>query len=430
MNYQETLDFLYAQLPMFQRIGAQAYKPSLENTIRLAEALGNPQNQFKSIHVAGTNGKGSSSHLLASICQSNKYKTGLYTSPHLVDFRERIRVDGEMISKDFVQEFVNKHLSIIEEIKPSFFELCVVMAFDYFAKEKVDVAVIEVGMGGRLDSTNIIHPMVSLITNISYDHMQFLGDTLPKIATEKAGIIKEHTPIIISQYQDECADVFKEIARSKSAKIQFASEEITVENLNSADATFIEMLLKSPNNNYHLKCPLQGNYQFKNMKGVIAVIEKLNEIGFNIADDAVYDGVLNVKNQTGLKGRWDIVQKSPMVIADTGHNEDGIREIINQINTLSFQQLHWVWGMVNDKDPDKVFKLLPTQAKYYFCKPNIPRGLDSEECRAKALEYKLLGDSYNSVEEAYLGAIKHANPQDLIIIGGSTFVVADFYNFL
>ncbi len=425
MNYQETLDYLYAQLPMFQRVGAQAYKPSLENTLKFSEALGNPHNQFKSIHIAGTNGKGSTSHMMASICQAAGYKTGLYTSPHLVDFRERIRIDADMIPQENVVTFVEKNKKIIEEIQPSFFEMCVVMAFDYFSKEKVDIAVIEVGMGGRLDSTNIIHPLISIITNISYDHMQFLGDTLPKIAREKAGIIKEQTPIIISQKQEECADVFVEIAKEKNTELIFASDYLKVKDLEDSDLNMLSMDVQSDSNIYHLETTLTGKYQLKNIIGVVAAYEKLNTLGIQINHEALIDGVLKVKENTGLRGRWEILSKEPLSIADTGHNEDGIQQIINQISNIEYDRLHWVWGIVNDKDPAKVFKLLPKHANYYFCSPNIPRGLDANSCKEKAVEYELYGEAYPSVKEAYEAAQSNARANDLILIGGSTFVVAE-----
>ena len=425
MNYQETLDYLYAQLPMFHRVGAQAYKPSLDNTIALSEALGNPHLQFKSIHIAGTNGKGSSSHFMASILQSSGYKTGLYTSPHLKDFRERIKINGEMIPEFDVIQFVESNLDIIEKIKPSFFELCVVMAFQYFAKEKVDIAVIEVGMGGRLDSTNIIHPELSLITNISFDHTQFLGNTLPLIAKEKAGIIKENTPVVISQTQDECKNVFEEIAKDKQAPILFAD---TVFNITKNTDSTMEMANFTVNENskeYILKSSLTGTYQEKNLAGVLASVNILREKGFSISEESSSVGIEKVKTQTGLRGRWECIHTSPLAIADTGHNEDGIKEVLKQVQLMQYDNLHWVWGMVNDKDPKTVFPLLPTSAQYYFCKPNIPRGLDAEECRKMAFTYQLNGQSYDSVEEAYRSALRNAHKNDLIIVGGSTFVVAE-----
>lgn len=425
MNYQETLDFLYAQLPMFQRVGAQAYKPSLENTLQLSKALDNPHTKFKSIHVAGTNGKGSTSHMLASIFQEAGYKTALYTSPHLVDLRERIKVDGHMISQQAVVDFVQKNKAIIEEIKPSFFELCVVMAFDYFAKENVDIAIVEVGMGGRLDSTNIIQPLLSIITNISFDHMQFLGDTLAKIAREKAGIIKENTPVIISQRQSECDDVFIEIAKEKNAKLIFASDQFKAIDLNDSDLNILSMDVSSNEHQYRLQTRLSGKYQLKNILGVVAAYEQLNEIGYIIPPKALHDGVLNVKENNALRGRWEILDKEPLTIADTGHNEDGINQIINQISQIDYDRLHWVWGMVNDKDPAKVFKLLPKEANYYFCKPNIPRGLEADVCKEQAESFELYGDAYASVKDALKAAQSNARSNDLILIGGSTFVVAE-----
>lgn len=425
MNYQETLDFLYAQLPMFQRVGAQAYKPSLENTLKLSKALDNPHTKFKSIHVAGTNGKGSTSHMLASIFQEAGYKTALYTSPHLVDFRERIKVDRHMISQQAVVDFVQKNKAIIEEIKPSFFELCVVMAFDYFAKENVDIAIVEVGMGGRLDSTNIIQPLLSIISNISFDHMQFLGDTLPKIAREKAGIIKENTPVIISQRQSECDDVFIEIAKEKNAKLIFASDQFKAIDLNDSDLNILSMDVSSNEHQYRLQTRLSGKYQLKNILGVVAAYEQLNEIGYIIPPKALHDGVLNVKENNALRGRWEILDKEPLTIADTGHNEDGINQIINQISQIDYDRLHWVWGMVNDKDPAKVFKLLPKEANYYFCKPNIPRGLEADVCKEQAESFELYGDAYASVKDALKAAQSNARSNDLILIGGSTFVVAE-----
>jgi dihydrofolate synthase/folylpolyglutamate synthase len=411
---------------MFQRIGAQAYKPSLDNTIALCNAIGNPQQQLKTIHIAGTNGKGSSSHLLASVLQSNEYKTGLYTSPHLLDFRERIKINGEMISQQYIVDFVELQLTLIDEIKPSFFELCVAMAFQYFADEKVDIAVIEVGMGGRLDSTNIIHPEVCLITNISYDHMQFLGDTIPKIATEKAGIIKPNTPVVISEEQEECKHVFINSALEKNADIYFADQEIKIEYLEKSSNEF--SCFKAHNsflNDNEIKCSLPGSYQQKNLAGVLKTIEILKQKGYHLTDTNVLDGIKNVKELTGLRGRWEVLQHEPLCIADTGHNEDGISEILKQLYKTSHKKLHWVWGMVNDKAPDKVFKLLPKDAIYYFCKPNIPRGLDADECKKLAENYKLLGKSYNSVRNAYTAALENADKEDLILIAGSTFVVAE-----
>lgn len=411
---------------MFHRVGAQAYKPSLDNTLALCEAIGNPHQKFKSIHIAGTNGKGSSSHYLASILQSSGYKTGLYTSPHLIDFRERIKINGEMIPENNVTLFIEQNKVIIEKIKPSFFELCVAMAFKHFAEEKVDIAVIEVGMGGRLDSTNIINPLLSLITNISYDHIQFLGDTLPLIANEKAGIIKNNTPIIISQTQVECKDVFIHKAIEMQASLYFADEIYTLKKLEESTievATF--KVISHQNEEFNLQSSLTGSYQEKNLAGVLVCVDILRDLGMNITEEQLIQGIRHVKQQTGLRGRWECIHLKPMAFADTGHNEDGIKEVLKQIESLSFANLHWVWGMVNDKNPEVIFNLLPKSATYYFCKPDIPRGLDAEECKNIAHSYQLYGDSYPSVKIAYTNALENAKENDLIIIGGSTFVVAE-----
>jgi dihydrofolate synthase / folylpolyglutamate synthase len=426
LNYQETLDYLYAQLPMFQRVGAQAYKPSLDNTIALCNAIGNPQHQFKSVHIAGTNGKGSSSHLTASVLQESNYKVGLYTSPHLLDFRERIKINGEMIPKDGVVSFVSENISIIEKIQPSFFELCVAMAFDYFAKQKVDIAVIEVGMGGRLDSTNIIHPEACLITNISFDHMQFLGDTLEKIAAEKAGIIKPNTPVVISEEQEACKKVFENKAKECNAELYFAEREMKLHYLPESDLSYSYFALDSTIlKASQVVCSLPGIYQEKNIKGVLKLVEILQSKDFSISEDQILSGIKNVKTNTGLRGRWELLNKEPLAIADTGHNEDGIKQILLQLEKQNYRQLHWVWGMVNDKSPDKVFRLLPKTAQYYFCKPNIPRGLDAEECRILAKNHDLIGNSYDSVKLAYAKALENAHNKDLILVAGSTFVVAE-----
>lgn len=426
MNYPETLAFLYAQLPMFHRVGAQAYKPSLDNTLALCEAIGNPHLKLKTIHIAGTNGKGSSSHYLASILQSSGYKTGLYTSPHLLDFRERIKINGEMIPQQNVVQFIEENRAIIQTIQPSFFELCVAMAFKHFADEQVDIAVVEVGMGGRLDSTNIINPLLSLITNISFDHVQFLGDTLPLIAREKAGIIKENTPVIISQTQEECKGVFISIAKEKKAPIYFADKVYSIKKLNESTIELGNFQVNSNGIKFiNLQSSLTGTYQEKNLAGVLVCVDKLRVLNYGITEDSLKHGIKNVKQQTGLRGRWECINTKPLAFADTGHNEDGIKEVLKQLSTLTFNNLHWVWGMVNDKNPDSVFKLLPKNASYYFCKPDIPRGLDAEECRKQAETYQLYGNSYQSVKSAYDMAIDNAKENDLIIVGGSTFVVAE-----
>lgn len=416
-NYQQTLDYLYQVLPMYQRIGASAYKADLNNTIALCHALGNPQDKFKSIHVAGTNGKGSSSHMLAAILQSAGYKTGLYTSPHLKSFTERIRINGKEIEESSVINFVNRIQPVIEEIKPSFFEITVAMAFEYFAKQKVDIAVIEVGLGGRLDSTNVIKPLVSLITNISWDHMDLLGDTLPKIAFEKAGIIKQHTPAIISQSQPEVQEVFKKKASETQSGLTFADEVYKVKNVGSGKFVV--------NNSTTYQLDLVGNYQQKNLAGVLATIDVLRAAGFNISTAAVANGLSQTITLTGLKGRWQRLGDKPLVICDTGHNEAGVREVLHQISQQQYHQLHIVWGMVKGKDVTKILTMLPKTASYYFCQAQIPRAMDAHELSDQAKAFGLTGEVIPDVKQAIAIAKQHAHSSDMIFIGGSTFVVAE-----
>lgn len=420
-TYAETLDYLYSALPMFHRIGAAALKPDLTNTIRLCDALGNPQHAFKSIHIAGTNGKGSTSHMLASVLQEANYKTGLYTSPHLKSFTERIRVNGEEVSEAFVIDFVNRVVPLIDEIKPSFFEITVAMAFDYFAKQKVDVAVIETGLGGRLDSTNIITPVLSVITNISWDHKDILGDTLEKIASEKAGIIKPHVPVVISQRQKNIEHVFIAKAKECDAEISFASDNIAVAKNNDGG-----LKVKSDKISYDdLQLPLKGNYQVKNLPGVLKSVEVLNTHGFSISNDALQNGLVNVISNTQLKGRWQILRDQPLMICDTGHNIDGITEIVQQIQTITYDKLHMVIGMVKDKDITEILQILPVQATYYFCQSKLPRALDAHILAEKAAHCGLHGTVIPDVNEAKRVALKNASENDLIFIGGSTFVVAE-----
>lgn len=402
MNYEETTNWLFNQLPMYQLQGASAYKKDLTNTILLAKHLSHPEKNLKCIHVAGTNGKGSTSHLLASVYQESGYKVGLYTSPHLKDFRERIKINGEDISEEFVVEFVKKNKSFFEENDMSFFEMSVGLAFEYFVKEKTDINIIEVGMGGRLDSTNIITPLISVITNIGLDHTQFLGTTLEAIAFEKAGIIKPKIPVIIGEYTEETKPVFVNKAQETNSEIYFASELI--------HETHPSALL--------------GDYQTANKKTVVQTIIALQNT-FPILENDIKNGFLNVVTNTGLQGRWQQLNESPKVICDTAHNEHGLKVVLNQIQKEQFNQLHIVLGVVNDKNLDNILPLFANNAKYYFCKPNIPRGLDAEILRAKANEYKLFGNSYNSVSDAYADAMKNATEKDLIYIGGSTFVVAE-----
>jgi dihydrofolate synthase/folylpolyglutamate synthase len=436
MDYQQTLSYLYAQLPMFTRIGSSAYKADLDNTIALCNLLDNPQNKFKSVHIGGTNGKGSTSHMLAAILQMAGYKTGLYTSPHLKDFRERIRINGQMISEQQVIDFVALYKSAFEAINPSFFEMTVALAFDLFAKEEVDIAIIEVGLGGRLDSTNIISPLLSVITNIGWDHMNILGDTLQLIAAEKAGIIKPHTPAIIGEYQHELAEVFINKAKQENTKITFATDEWDVELEVKAKGTdeclnIIAIPQKSSefevynHPDQHLQLDLPGTYQLKNIKAVLSAVDELRLQGFHITAKHVQIALKQVKSLTGLHGRWETINTSPLTICDTGHNPEGIREVLKNISIVSYHQLHFVLGMVNDKDSSKVLSMLPKDAIYYFCKPDIPRGLDAESLKQKAEGFGLSGDAYTSVKEALTTAQENAHVNDLVFVGGSTFVVAE-----
>ncbi|MCA6073325.1 bifunctional folylpolyglutamate synthase/dihydrofolate synthase [Fulvivirga sedimenti] len=422
-EYQDVLDYLYNSLPMFQRVGDSAYKKDLSNTIRLCDALGNPEHKFKSVHIAGTNGKGSSSHYLAAILQSAGYKTGLYTSPHLKSFTERIRLDGREVTPAFVIEFVRKHKALIEEVCPSFFEITVAMAFTYFAEQEVDIAVIEVGMGGRLDSTNVILPEVSLITNISYDHQQWLGNSLPEIASEKAGIIKDHIPVVITEYQDEVAEVFRKKALQHESQIIFAGEQYSVQL--SEEGYRLKM---NDGKVLFFKDELLPGYQLKNIPGVLAVCDILNERGFNIPEKAVITGLEQMKSLTGLKGRWQQLGSKPDVFCDVGHNVSGIAYLLNLIGERDYQQLYFVWGMVRDKDVKPALSLLPTSASYFFCEANIPRAMPATELREKALELGLKGESIADVNDALQAALKIAGKDDLIIVGGSNFVVAELKN--
>ena len=408
MNYQETVNWMFNQLPLYQLQGAIAYKEDLTNTVLLSKYLGNPEKNLKFIHVAGTNGKGSTSHLLASVLQEAGYKVGLYTSPHLKDFRERIKiispeVSGE-ISEDFVCEFIAKHKNFFETNDLSFFEMTVGLAFDYFKNEKIDIAIIEVGMGGRLDSTNIIKPLLSVITNIGKDHTQFLGTTFEAIATEKAGIIKQHIPVIIGEYTSETKPVFLAKANETKSEIYFASDLILDD----------------------FPSDLIGAYQISNKKTALQTLRILNsQKEFEISEAAIKQGFLNVVKNTGLQGRWQQLNSAPKVICDTAHNKHGLEIVLNQLKNEQFETLHFVFGVVNDKDLDEILPLFPNKAVYYFCKPNIPRGLDASILAQKSLEFGLLGKVYNSVSEAYKNARQNAKTTDFIYIGGSTFVVGE-----
>jgi dihydrofolate synthase/folylpolyglutamate synthase len=422
-TYQEAIDYLYANLPMFQRVGSSAYKEDLTNTLLLCKALDEPQGSFKSVHVGGTNGKGSTSHMIASVLQSAGYKTGLFTSPHLKAFTERIKVGGREVSKEFVVDFVNRIERHIDSIKPSFFEITAVMAFDYFRREQVDIAVIEVGLGGRLDSTNVILPEVSVITNIGWDHKDILGDTLEKIAFEKAGIIKDHVPVVISERQANVEHVFRQKADASRSPIYFAGDEYAA-NL-KGDPGHSEILKSNTVFIDDIHLPLHGTYQQKNIVGVVKAVEVLNSRGFNISKHALITGLEHTVSQTGLKGRWQKLSDRPLTICDTGHNIDGVREILKQLKTLQYNQLHMVWGAVKDKDVADILTLLPKDAHYYFCQAKIPRALDAQQLLKLASEKGLKGKAIGDVNRAYGEARQAAKDDDVIFIGGSTFVVAE-----
>jgi dihydrofolate synthase/folylpolyglutamate synthase len=432
MTYQETLDYLFNALPMFQRVGASAYKADLTNTIALCAHLGNPQDTFKTIHVAGTNGKGSTSHALAAVFQAAGYKTGLYTSPHLRSFTERIRIDGQEITEEGVVEFVANNKAFLDELQPSFFEMTVGMAFWYFAKEAVDVAVIEVGMGGRLDSTNVIQPELCVITNIGYDHTQFLGNTLPLIAGEKAGIIKSGVPVVISQSQKETQAVFAQQAAAMQASIVFADQLWEVTKIQNSEGVSLEtganFQVRSSAGAFELKLDLNGDYQRFNLPGILEAVKQLQDQGWNLSEKALKAGLESILESTGLKGRWQILQTKPLTIADTGHNEAGILEVVAQLKNYSYAKLWMVIGMVNDKDISKVLGLLPLDASYIFCQASIPRAMDADELASKAREKGLKGQVIPKVMDALEFARKNASPDDLIFIGGSTFVVAEIEN--
>ncbi|GGG55372.1 bifunctional folylpolyglutamate synthase/dihydrofolate synthase [Bizionia arctica] len=403
MTYQDTVSWMFSQLPMYQRQGKSAYKADLNNTLLFAAHLKNPEHHIKTIHVAGTNGKGSTSHMLASILQEAGYKVGLFTSPHLKDFRERIRINGTVVSKAFVREFIKRNKTFLEAHSLSFFEMTSGMAFDYFAKQKVDIAVIEVGLGGRLDSTNIITPEVSVITNIGFDHTQFLGNTLEAIAFEKGGIIKSHVPVVIGETQQETMVVFTKMAKKNQSDIYFA--DVLIDEVYSSD--------------------LKGNYQRKNIKTVLQTIKVLKSKSFLISKKQIQNGLLQVVKNTGLQGRWQILQEQPRIICDTAHNREGLNYVVKQLAEEKFSDLHMVFGVVSDKDLISILDILPKKATYYFCKPDVPRGMDINllEQQFKAFGFK--GSSYLSVNEALKSAKKHARDTDLIYVGGSTFVVAE-----
>jgi len=430
-TYLETIKYLYNHLPMFQRIGSAAYKNTLGNTNKLDELYGYPHKCYKTVHVAGTNGKGSVSHTIASVFQEAGYKVGLYTSPHLVSFRERIRVNGEMISESDVTSFLNDYLNKKESktIQPSFFEITVAMAFDYFRKCKVDIAIIEVGLGGRLDSTNIIKPEISVITNISFDHMALLGNTIFKIAGEKAGIIKQGIPVVISESNEEYNSVFNNKAEEEKSDIFYADSEYQVgsSSLLPDEGKQIFMFKKTGKLNFSsLKSDLMGDYQKKNIAAVLKTVELLRDRGWKISRENIEDGIEKVKVNTGLRGRWDIMHYNPMVICDTGHNVAGLKWVTFQLSEMKYKKLHFVLGMVNDKDLKSVLKLLPKDAEYYFTQASIPRARKVEELATMATEEGLHGRSFDTVKHAAAAAIKEAENDDVVFIGGSSYVVADY----
>ncbi len=425
-TYSQTLDYLFSALPMFSKLGESAYKKDLHNTISLCAFIGNPQRQFKTIHVAGTNGKGSTSHMLAAIFQAAGYKTGLYTSPHLKDFRERIKVNGQVCSEEFVVSFTHHIEPKIQEISPSFFEITVAMAFDYFAKQQVDIAIIEVGLGGRLDSTNIIEPELSVITNIGYDHMNLLGQRLEEIAFEKAGIIKQGKPVVIGETIAETKPIFIAKADSCHAPIHFAKDHFQVMDFESKSGHLLVTVNKLNNQEHHqFELDLPGYYQTKNLLTVLTAVEQLQIQGWKLDHSIVVHALKQVKKLTGLHGRWEVIADDPLTVLDVGHNEDGIKEIVKQIELTGKQSLHIVIGMVKDKEIDKALQLLPKHASYYFTKAAIPRALNQILLLEQAASFGLVGNAYPTVIEAYNAAKNHAGKDDLILVCGSVFVVAE-----
>ncbi len=427
MTYAETLQYLFEALPMFHRVGPAAYKANLDNTYALCDLLGNPEKGLTCIHVAGTNGKGSVSHMLASVLQAAGHKTGLYTSPHLRDFRERIRVNGTMVSEEWVAGFVTKYQDDFARIQPSFFEMSTAMAFAYFAEVKTDIVVFETGLGGRLDSTNVVTPLVSVITNIGYDHMNLLGDILEKIAGEKAGIIKHAIPAVVGETHPATAPVFEAKAKQENTTLVFADQHYSAR-YNSYDSAADRQLLTVLKDDQpyltDLEIDLTGKYQAKNCCTVLQTVELVSS-RLGLTEDHIRRGLANVKASTGLTGRWQILQRSPLVVCDTGHNEDGLKEVLPMLESLPKEKLHIVLGMVNDKEIDKVLALFPKEAIYYFCKANIPRGLDANTLQTEARKFGLSGMNYPSVKEALEAAKKNANERDVIFVGGSTFTVAE-----
>ncbi len=418
--------YIMSQLPMYQRVGAAAYKANLDNTIQWLNYLGNPQNQFRSIHIAGTNGKGSVSHFLTSIFQEAGYKTGLYTSPHLTDYRERIRINGTMIDKAYVVRFIEKHRAFLDQIKPSFFEMSVGLCFMYFADRQVDVAVIETGMGGRLDSTNLLHPDMCVITNIGHDHMKFLGNSLAEISVEKAGIIKPSVPVVIGETHPETKPVFAAAAKKNKSKISFADRMVnTTTETHALIPPKLEVRMSVFNKSYLLHSPLAGLYQIKNIQTVLVTSLRLRESGYKIYIRHIRNGIRNVIKNTSLSGRWLVTGSKPPMIMDTAHNAEGLKYVTTMLKSLSYSALHMVIGMVDDKDHESLLKLLPRNATYYFCTPSVPRGFDAGKLLKKASKCGLKGSAWPNTESAMAQALQKAGKKDVIFVGGSTFTVAD-----
>ncbi|WP_315814334.1 folylpolyglutamate synthase/dihydrofolate synthase family protein [Paraflavitalea speifideaquila] len=426
MTYEETLHYLFTRLPMFSRIGAAAYKKDLTNTIALCDYIGNPQDQFKTIHIAGTNGKGSTSHMLAAILQTGGYKTGLYTSPHLRDFRERFRINGVMIEKDFIMDFTRRIQPAIDQIEPSFFEITVAMTFDYFAQQGVDIAVIETGLGGRLDSTNIITPELSIITNIGWDHMNLLGNTLEEIAFEKAGIIKPGIPVVIGETVPATRKVFEAIAAERQSPLLFADQLRYVTDWKYEHHELkVQVTRNGHDERTAYRLDLPGNYQTKNLVTVLEGVDQLQQLGWQLPLETVQEALHQVKALTGLHGRWELIHRHPTVVLDVGHNEDGMRQIVSQIELTNYNHLHIVIGMVKDKEIEKVLQQLPREAAYYFTKAQIPRALPEDQLAAQAATHDLHGQAYGDVNTALKAALYKAHKDDLIIVCGSVFVVGE-----
>ena len=430
MNYAQTIEYLYNRLPMFSRIGPPALKPGLDNITRLCNSLGDPHKKFKSIHIAGTNGKGSVSHMLAAIFQSAGYKTGLHTSPHLYDFRERLKVNGEPAPEEFVTTFIENIKPLIEEMVPSFFEISIAMTFTYFAEQKVDIAIVETGLGGRLDSTNILHPELSIITNIGLDHMQLLGNTTEEIAFEKAGIIKKNTPVVIGEANPDIATVFEKVAHEVNAPLSYATNQFSIVDYhNRIHSLEAEVAKKNYLDHFKYEIDLPGIYQLKNLLTVLQATTILNQLDWKLDNEYVRKGLSNVRKLTGLHGRWEVIHEKPLVILDVAHNEDGIRMVLQQLEIIAPTRIHFILGMVKDKAIDNILALLPAGAQYYFTHAHVPRALEAEQLQKQAANFHLRGDTFDDVNDALKTALNHAGESDLILVCGSVFLVAEVRRF-